>query len=122
MSISNKTVKYWVTNPDLDIKVFIVGNTNALTHAQFCDLVRKLICSSKPYDEEMKGFCADNYIDDCNNYNILVKLTKNENVSYVFNEKNIKELLDLFGFLIPTIREKYLEFLIFKKEQSSGRL
>tara|TARA_B100001093_G_C26666383_1_gene944188 strand:+ start:388 stop:768 length:381 start_codon:yes stop_codon:yes gene_type:complete len=126
MSISNKNIKYWVTNPEIEFQVDI-SDTKKLTENQFCNLVKLLInendnVNELEYNKVMEKFCTENYVDGCANYNISVSLIKNANIKYVFNEENIKELLELLGFLKPTIREKYLEFLIFKKEQSSGRL
>ena len=125
MSISKKNIKYWVTNPEIEIQVDI-SDTKKLTENQFCNLVKLLIneknnanANGLDYNKVMEKFCTENYVDGCANYNISVSLIKDANIKYVFNEENIKELLELLGFLKPTIRKKYLEFLIYKKEESS---
>ena len=126
MSISNKNIKYWVTNSEIEFQVDI-SDTKKLTENQFCNLVKLLInendnANELDYNKVMEKFCTDNFVDGCANYNISVSLIKDTNIKHVFNEENLKELLELFGFLKPTVREMYLKFLIFKKEQSSGRL
>ena len=126
MSISNKNIKYWVTNSEIEFQVDI-SDTKKLTENQFCNLVKLLInendnANELDYNKVMEKFCTENYVDGCANYNISVSLIKDTNIKHIFNEENLKELLELLGFLKPTVREMYLKFLIFKKEQSSGRL
>lgn len=121
MSKNIPKIKYWVTNLEIELQVDI-SDTKKLTENQFCNLVKLLInendnANELDYNKVMEKFCTENYVDGCANYNISVSLIKNTNIKYVFNEENIKEFLELLGFLKPTVREKYLEFLIFKKEQ-----